>query len=699
MSTFITAIAPREQPFKCQICHSRFTRAENLKRHSSLHTRSKDDNSFACHLCSTTFSRRDLRERHFKRKHQDQQEQDGRIKARRRDTVTSIGASGTGGTTRSQGTKRSSKSPSAEQPGPLAGWDHDGLHEMDNVVWSLDAPLELPSADRQHMATSAPASYSMMHKQYPYTMSGQPNAPTQHPGIFPIEQGPAEQELDLMLQDSVANGNYSTLEPGLDMSPTPSSLGSSPGSNVRRPEGMEVNDSQHLRDGWSPSTSQIDRGLELFFSDVSHFVPFLHQATFDPSSAAPYLILSILSLAYQHGEDPDLYDQPGSGEQLAKNCFHRGRSMCAAEEEAEEDSTHNLTLVQSLLLLEIYAMMHMCGKASKQGMRLHVRLVSIARSAGFMQIPSPSAAKTRDLESMWRESIKAESLKRTILAAHQVDALWYQFLSVPRSMSHLEIRHELPSPENCWMAASAAEWAHQRLGVPPGTLPVQYPDAVRRFLSRSAEVELIPPFDPYGAINIAQFLLSSAREVSGWSTMTGQISLERFEPLRASLVALASSLCPQGETAVPSHAATRAATWEMAMIEFFIWSPSHTSGIVESSLDGMLRRSTHLAHSSELHFKEDVVAAVQPHLDWFLKYLDTTLEVRGEAPWVVLYAYRAFLLTWQLLKEGVPGAMVAVCVQDGDVRGALDWATEVFSRRTQSRLSKVIVECLTILSQ
>jgi hypothetical protein len=43
---------------------------------------------------------------------------------------------------------------------------------------------------------------------------------------------------------------------------------------------------------------------------------------------------------------------------------------------------------------------------------------------------------------MWREAKKAESRKQTILAAHQIDALWYQLLSVPRSLSYLEIKHE-----------------------------------------------------------------------------------------------------------------------------------------------------------------------------------------------------------------------------------------------------------------
>lgn len=36
-------------------------------------------------------------------------------------------------------------------------------------------------------------------------------------------------------------------------------------------------------------------------------------------------------------------------------------------------------------------------------------------------------------------------------------------------------------------------------------------------------------FDAYGSLLIILFLMSSVREQSGWSTMTGRVSFERFE--------------------------------------------------------------------------------------------------------------------------------------------------------------------------
>jgi hypothetical protein len=415
----------------------------------------------------------------------------------------------------------------------------------------------------------------------------------------------------------------------------------------------------------------------------------------------------MLCLAYQHGEDPDRGDQAGSGSSISLRCFHRARVLLATQEESDDDFTHNLALVQANLLLEICAIMYLCGKDSAYGLKMHSRIISLARFSGLTQPTPPEVAATKDLEALWGEFIKTESHKRTLFAVHQIDALLYQFLSIPRSLSHLEIKHELPCPEGCWAARSASEWAYQQLVTRQSTPPVQYAEAVRRVLSPEPDLESLPSFDPYGAINIAQFLLSSAREVSGWSTMTGRLSLERLEPLRSSLVALGPCIRPsRPQTGVASSsssccssplAASREATWEMAMIELQIWSPSHTCGIVGGSVDAVLKESTYLASSSEILFGAETARATQPHIDWFLRYLDTTLSPESEPPWVALYAFKAFLIAWQLVRKGVSGAMQVVGVLDGDAAGAMEWAKGAFRRRERWRLGKLILVCLDVL--
>lgn len=705
--TTITAVG-REQPFECDVCHSRFTRHENLKRHSDLHTRPKGDSSFACRLCRTTFSRRDLRDRHVKRKHPEQEEERP-TKVARRDTVTSIGQARKGSTHKSLGIRQSSTPPVVEQTNPTSQeWGTGAYLDVDNGSWNMNMPYDLPMVDYSHQGLHTAA--LSLGSDLVQTTSGQtinagnisnhPLSQSSHSKPASAEQEEVHPNMDLlMLGSSQARQCQPSAIIGVSTglsTPSPGSSCDGANSYSGLPDGLSPKDLPYIRNEWYPSTAQVKRGLDLFFAHVSHFVPFLHRPTLDAASIPSYLILSILSLAYQYAEDPAILDQPGSGEQLSLLCFHRARVLVASEEEVEDDILHNVVLVQTLLLLEICAMFYICGKTSTQGLKMHSRMISIARSTGLMRTAIPAAAITKDLDSMWREAIKVESHKRTILAAHQIDALWYQILSVPRCLSHLEIKHDLPCPEDSWDACTSADWSHRRL-VALNTRQTQYTEAVRLFLSHSPDVNAIPAFDPYGAINITQFLLSSAREVSGWSTMTGQVSLERFEPLRASLVALAPFICPRETATIDSYAATRAATWEMAMIELNIWSPSHTGGIVESSVNGVLSHSTYLAWSGELPFGSDVLASIQPHLDWFLRHIDVSDDGASEAPWLNLYAYKAFLLAWQLVRGGVPGAMHIVGVQDNDSAGAVSWMRKALSKKRQSQLIKMIVGSLDVL--
>ncbi|KAL4804946.1 fungal-specific transcription factor domain-containing protein [Aspergillus unguis] len=549
------------QPFECTICHGRFTRHENLKRHALLHTRAQNEGPLACEICPATFSRSDLRNRHMKRKHPEE--------ARR----------------------KRCRSTQEESPGVSE------QHEMDADAWTVPEWNE--------------------------------------------------------------------------------------------PQVTEIEPVQSLEDSLSPL--QVRTGCDLFFTHVAHFLPFIHQPTFDADQAPPYLLLSMLSLAFQYGD-----------QNLSKHCFDRARTLL--------DSTPNqdtLSIVQSYLLLQVCGMLYLCGSSSSHALRMHSTTISLARQGSLMQPIPVSPSSTQDLSTLWRSFITSESHKRTLFALHQIDALWYQFLSIPRSISHLEIKHDLPCPTEYWTAVSPADWAHRQL-ITKSTPNVKYADAVRKFLSQDpGELSSLPEFDPYGAINITQFLISSAREISGWSTMTGMLSIERFGALRESLATIGPFIClsqdDASNTATATATATKTsqalctATWQTAMIELQIWSPSHTSGIVEGSIDAVLSASTHpfLAPCPEILCEEMTAKALQPHVDWFLRYLDETINPEGEAPWIALYAYKAFLIAWQLVRAGVP-AMAVVGI-DGDIHSAVRWARIVFRRRERWVLGRLICACLDTL--
>ena len=685
---------PSYQPFQCPDCPVRFTRQENLKRHAALHSRSPEVASLLCDFCQATFSRPDLRYRHIKRKHLERPRHNSPAARLRND---GLGALGDG---------VYSESSTEHQ---------DGLH-LQNLGGKGDLEMDREICDSELRY----ADHQLVHDHYSRGTNPATNAPTRTRAEAELIATPPT-ELPSMIQSTCISQTVrdaANLEHNLPLEtsfPKPTSHVDIPmtippsatfGTNLTSfdvnqgiSERLLLDNLPQFYDNWSPSPLQIALGCNLFFTHVSPFVPFLHQPTFDATRFAPHLVLSILCLGYQYGEDPESATQVGSGVSLSARCFYRARALIASDDGGADGLTHNVTVVQTYLLLQICAIMYLCGDNSTYGLTMHSSMISLARVGGMMQPLPVESAATQDLESLWREFIKAESQKRTLFAVHQIDALWYQFLSIPRSISHLEIKHDLPCPEDHWAASSSAEWAHRQLIVRQSGPSVQYADAVRRFLSPDADLNSLPVFDPYGAINIAQFLISSAREISGWSTMTGMVSTERFGALKSSLIALKPFFRQHAITSTATHAAAYAATWETAMIELQMWSPAHTGGIVETSIDAVLSQWTYLAPSYELLCETNTAKAIQPHVDWFLRYLDTTLAPDSEAPWITLYAYKSFLIAWQLVNGRLPGAMQVVGVQDGDVDGALMWARKVFERRNRRQLGKLIISCLDELGK
>jgi Fungal specific transcription factor domain len=680
------------QPFQCLICQSRFTRHENLKRHAAVHSHLDHEAALSCDLCQVTFSRPDLRLRHMKRKHPEEHHETPPARRFRNKTPP-------------EPLIENPQSLTPQQSGDEEKLEMDGgtwYPELPSIERQLDRDQQLESVNPETTTAATPPSLEKPKDHIDEASITKKQSANESTYIAHAAQHAFNLEQSLIPGASILEPLYHLNTSIYSATSSQSTLSDATmaSNNLNRaslPDSLLSNNlPPPLQQGWFPSSSQIARGVRLYFAHVSHFVPFLHEPTFDAARAPRHLILSMLSLAYQHGEDPDCGEEEGSGVTLSTRCFHRARIPLTSNQEKSVDLARNTIMVQVYLLLQICAMLYLCGENSSFGLQLHSKMIILARSGGLMQPLPMESAETEDLDSLWREFIKAESHKRTLFAVHQIDALWYQFLSIPRSLSHLEIKHDLPCPEDRWLASSSAQWAHrQLLGQQPGS-SVQYTDAIRRFLSPSPDFNSLPVFDPYGAINIAQFLISSAREITGWSTMTGRLSMDRFEAIRTSLVALNPFIVPRVEVVKSSHKTLCEATWEMAMIELQIWSSSHTGGIVEGSLDGVLKMATYLAPSSELLLEFN---SIQPHVDWFLLYLETTLTPDSEPPWVTLYAYKAFLIVWQLINGGISGGMQVVGIDDGDVKETMAWARKVFGRRQRWQLGKLIMKCLDLLEK
>jgi hypothetical protein len=154
-----------------------------------------------------------------------------------------------------------------------------------------------------------------------------------------------------------------------------------------------------LDNDWFPSRPEMDRGLRLFFAHVSHWIPCIHEATFDESSCPLYLLLAMLCVAYQH-DDLAAPPEHSQSQDISLRCFYRSRLLASLVEDGSEDPHTCMTLVQTYLLLQICAMFYLCGSHSTSGLKMHAKMVSLVRLGGLTTPIPPDDLGAEDLDSL-----------------------------------------------------------------------------------------------------------------------------------------------------------------------------------------------------------------------------------------------------------------------------------------------------------
>ncbi|WVF70352.1 hypothetical protein IAT40_005142 [Kwoniella sp. CBS 6097] len=634
------------QPFQCPVCLRRFTRHENLKRHAVIHQSSTLDTKFSCFYCEKTFARRDLRKRHLKKQHPDRPEtptSDSQSQRRSQEPVTDNGA----------------------QPVPVPSSSLFDLVQLDDVF--LPSDYNLASGVPTAIGTTGNFSQAL----HPNESLKEDVAATSG-GAEPLDIA------SLIGSDDCASAAPTQVGTGGDRRP---SIAHSQHSHF---SGWTDRDCESAREDLI-SQSVVSTGVDLFFRHISGYLPFIHKSTFSAHEASEHLLMAMLSVSLQ------FMDEKERGTQLGRQCFLRGKRLLEVDDESRggEQAVVRLDVIQAYILLELHAIMISSGSASSYGLRMHSKMIELARTGGLTDPYPTQAGNTGDLESLWRQSIRAESHKRTLFAAYNLDVLWYHTLSLPRTLSHLEIKHDLPCPEDIWTVTSASDWAHKTLVNKDNKTPPRYLAAVRACVTPNASLDL-SSLDAHGSLMIIGFLLSSVREMSGWSTMTGKVCTERFEALHVSLLGFEPIIEREASSTAPMSVLLQAA-WHTAIIELLLWSPSHTNGVVERSLDAAMAASARLSNSLSTLSSPLVASSVERHLQWFLTYLDTATP-ETEAPWMPIFAYKAVLITWQLVRTGCLEPLRILGVADADAM--LGWIKEVFGRRKHWVVGRTVVASL-----
>ncbi|THX50475.1 hypothetical protein D6D06_07949 [Aureobasidium pullulans] len=510
-----------------------------------------------------------------------------------------------------------------------------------------------------------------------------------HPGISPdgMENGSTGVAQPYPRTPSLSGDDLANLEIRSDSGPVPNMLQSnnvylSPADEARRQ--MQHEPTEAMRTHVLFPRELIQKGCDLYFRHVSPSLPFIHHPTFDFTHLPEALLMGMLSVGLQFDTEDEMY--PG----IAAQAFERGIELLSQSETSEGPLfARNIHTVQAYLLLELYAAMYSAGQDTTVGLQMHHKSVELVRRYGLTEPLTVHSSATEDLDALWKQFIRCESHKRTLYAVNQLDVYWYDTLSQPRLLSHLEIKHDLPCSEQIWKCTSSTQWAHQALTRQNSRSPTKYVTTIQDCLSSNTSFD-VSTLEPYGALIIILFLLSSARELSGWTTMTGRLCFERFDALNASLLAfepLVEKFSDEDPMAVLMKS-----TWHMVMIELLHWSHTHTNGVVEASLDAAFAAATHLSMSQEISPSVQAIASLESHINYFLRLLSQEHAVYDEAPWVTVFAFKAALIGWQLVSAECwkPAEIIGT----GDKWDMYQWMNVVFERRKNWCIGRLVTNSL-----
>lgn len=144
------------------------------------------------------------------------------------------------------------------------------------------------------------------------------------------------------------------------------------------------------------------------------------------------------------------------------------------------------------------------------------------------------------------------------------------------------------------------------------------------------------------------------------------------------------------------------------MIELSLWSQPHTGGLVEGSLDAALaaayvfhsipmimkahRRRTMLIAAHPVPIAPEIAEALEPHITWMLLYLNTTIDVSSEPPWMTVYLFKGALVALQIMSMGIHTSVSQVGART--TRELLNWMRDVFSRRSIWNVGRLMARSL-----
>ncbi|CDM36144.1 Transcription factor, fungi [Penicillium roqueforti FM164] len=189
---------------------------------------------------------------------------------------------------------------------------------------------------------------------------------------------------------------------------------------------------------------------DMFFDRFNTTYPLIHQHTFDPSTAPPVFLASIIFMGATYGTR--------EAHQLAVEVHDvlRSQLLCHPDFSPQAD----LWVLQTMLLIDCFGKMRAGPKQRERAQLFHCVLIKMIRRSNCCGIRDLSNVnQSGDLDQMWRQAMEEEQRKRVAIHCFMWDTQHAVLFSQSLCMSAFEIRSSLPCGPAVWDASSAREWS------------------------------------------------------------------------------------------------------------------------------------------------------------------------------------------------------------------------------------------------
>ncbi|PQE23456.1 Transcription factor protein [Rutstroemia sp. NJR-2017a BBW] len=240
-----------------------------------------------------------------------------------------------------------------------------------------------------------------------------------------------------------------------------------------------------LRRYLSQNSAHVENLLRLYFTDLHPYWPILHAPTFDPRSASPVLVGSMVLLASWLKGDPDhvkLASLVFDGIASARPEFHLSFD--------QEITTSSLHTLQALLLCVVYALYFLLtqelttkGMAAR-AVHFNSILISTCRHSGIFNGQNRYYELGDCPFDLW---LVQEQLHRLAFSALRVDAYLSVLMDYPPSVRYQEISIPLPKSMELWMAATEKDRRSLQWNEPAGREKALFCFLVRDILDTGDE--------------------------------------------------------------------------------------------------------------------------------------------------------------------------------------------------------------------